>query len=60
MNSELFLLNKMPGCSVKSCKHWNGNTKNKNIKYFSFPKDPVLAEKWIGACANDNINIQNG
>lgn len=40
----------MPCCSVKFCKNWNGNSKSKNIKFFTFPKDPDLAKEWIKRC----------
>jgi len=32
----------MPGCAVKLCHNWNGNTKGKQIKYFFFPKNKDL------------------
>lgn len=50
----------MPGCSVKSCTNWNGNTRNTDIHYFRFPKDEEIVNKWIEACSNDNLNLTNG
>ena len=50
----------MPGCSVKCCSNWNGNTKNTNIHYSRFLKDEEILQKWIGACNNNNLNLKNG
>lgn len=50
----------MPGCAVKFCPNWNGNTKHKGIKYFRFPKDPQLVSQWLKACGKDNVNLKHG
>ena len=50
----------MPGCSVKFCTNWNGNTKSTDIRFFRFPKDKQIISKWIEACNDPNLNITNG
>lgn len=41
---------KIPGCSIESCKNWNNNVNTAEIKFFRFPRDPEMKNKWIKAC----------
>ncbi|XP_024889181.1 uncharacterized protein LOC112465712 isoform X1 [Temnothorax curvispinosus] len=46
-------------CNVKGCGNYPAKTRKiegKKIKYFSFPKDPALFNKWRQACGKENIS----
>ncbi|XP_018366187.1 PREDICTED: THAP domain-containing protein 1-like [Trachymyrmex cornetzi] len=45
-------------CNVNGCGNYLAKTKKigGKIKYFSFPKDPVLSNKWHQACGKKNIS----
>lgn len=47
----------MPSCSFKTCK--NTSRKNKNVRYFLFPKNTEMIEKWKIFC-KENVNPNNG
>ncbi|GLV38194.1 uncharacterized protein CBL_12840 [Carabus blaptoides fortunei] len=50
----------MPGCAIANCENNNTRTKNKEVKYFSFPKNAEFKKKWIHACRrSDKINLKN-
>lgn len=49
----------MPGCALASCTNYNRNKKGKDIKYFRFPKNEDLANRWIVACRRkDKIKLK--
>lgn len=51
----------MPSCTVSYCKNFNTNTKETDIKYFSFPKYEDMAKQWITACKRSvKVNLKNG
>ncbi|XP_024884500.1 uncharacterized protein LOC112462755 [Temnothorax curvispinosus] len=46
-------------CNVKGCGNYLAKTRKiegNKIKYFSFPKDPALCNKWRQACGKENIS----
>lgn len=50
-------------CIVKGCGNYLAKTKKtaeSKIKYFTFPKNPEIAEQWRKACGKDDVNIKNG
>lgn len=49
----------MVACSIKTCKNRSENVKEKRIKFFSFPKNPEFASKWMKACDKE-INLKTG
>ncbi|XP_077268872.1 uncharacterized protein LOC143900948 isoform X1 [Temnothorax americanus] len=49
-------------CNVKGCGNYLAKTRKiegNKIKYFSFPKDPALCNKWRQACGKENISPKN-
>lgn len=44
----------MPSCAIKNCKNNWRNTKGTGVRYFSFPKEKEMREKWkvIFTCNN--------
>lgn len=49
-------------CVVKGCGNYSSKTKKtagSKIKYFTFPKNPEIAEEWHKACGKD-VNFQTG
>ncbi|XP_071572656.1 uncharacterized protein [Temnothorax nylanderi] len=52
----------MPTCCVRNCKSRSGGaTKTKDIKFFPFPQNRELKEKWLEAChrEEENLNINS-
>ena len=49
----------MVACSIKTCKNCSENIKEKRIKFFSFPKNPEFASKWMKACDKE-VNLKTG
>ncbi|XP_024883784.1 uncharacterized protein LOC112462305 [Temnothorax curvispinosus] len=46
-------------CNVKGCGNYLAKIRKiegNKIKYFSFPKDPALCNKWRQACGKENIS----
>ncbi|TGZ57000.1 Uncharacterized protein DBV15_10447 [Temnothorax longispinosus] len=46
-------------CNVKECGNYLAKSRKieeNKIKYFSFPKDPALCNKWRQACGKENIS----
>lgn len=53
----------MPTCCIRNCKSRSGGaTKTRDIKFFTFPQDHVLREKWLKACnrEEENLNMNGG
>lgn len=49
----------MPICSVFGCKNRNSNTQG--VKFYSFPKESDVQNKWIVACGRkDGFNLKTG
>lgn len=48
----------MKYCVVKDCK--SSKQDDKNLKYFTFPKDPEIKKVWINACGKKNVNWKSG
>ncbi|XP_071630365.1 uncharacterized protein [Temnothorax longispinosus] len=55
----LICLFKMPMCSVSGCKNKSENAKEKNIQFFSYPKDEETALKWMQAANKNKVNLKN-
>ncbi|XP_071653523.1 uncharacterized protein [Temnothorax longispinosus] len=49
----------MPMCSVSGCKNRSENAKEKNIQFFSYPKDEETALKWMQAANKNKVNLKN-
>ncbi|XP_071637807.1 uncharacterized protein [Temnothorax longispinosus] len=49
----------MPMCSVSGCKNKSENAKEKNIQFFSYPKDEETALKWMQAANKNKVNLKN-
>ncbi|XP_075229648.1 uncharacterized protein LOC142329169 isoform X7 [Lycorma delicatula] len=50
----------MPNCAVKGCNNYNRKTKGTNIRYYTFPKDKEMQDKWLTVCKNRQlINLLN-
>ncbi|KAL1488226.1 hypothetical protein ABEB36_015181 [Hypothenemus hampei] len=50
----------MPGCAVSNCSNYNKKTKGTGVKYFSFPKDFKMCNKWFSMCnRKDPVNFKN-
>ena len=49
----------MPSCSIKPCHNNNTNTKGRNIQFHRFPKNAEIVSKWVAACGNENLNLEN-
>lgn len=45
----------MPTCYVKNCTN---RTLTKNIKFFQFPKEPVILQQWLKACGKNEVEIK--
>ncbi|KYM94024.1 hypothetical protein ALC62_15353 [Cyphomyrmex costatus] len=43
----------MPHCFVLNCKNRTGYTFSKNVRYYSFPRNPKLRSEWLTACQKD-------
>ncbi|XP_016992476.2 uncharacterized protein [Drosophila takahashii] len=43
-------------CAVKNCGNNNRNSNRKKWRYFHFPKEKELLQKWIDFCQRNNIN----
>ncbi|KFM79827.1 THAP domain-containing protein 1, partial [Stegodyphus mimosarum] len=49
----------MPSCAVYGCSNTNRKTKGTGIRYFSFPNNPDLINKWLIACKRkDKVNVK--
>ena len=46
-------------CVVKDCWSWK-EAKEKKLKFFLFPKNPIIKKKWILACGKENVNTASG
>ena len=47
-------------CSVYGCSNTWIKTKGSDVKYFRFPKDKLLQDKWLTACRRaDAVNVKN-
>ncbi|KYQ50136.1 hypothetical protein ALC60_10779 [Trachymyrmex zeteki] len=44
----------MPNCYIKNCKNC---IRTENIKFFQFPKDPVIRQQWLKACRKNKSEI---
>jgi len=51
----------MPSCFVDGCRNNTTSGKNNNIRYYSFPKSPVMKSKWLEACGKSpSRNVKYG
>ncbi|XP_071575761.1 uncharacterized protein [Temnothorax nylanderi] len=49
----------MPTCSVTTCKNRSENAKERNIQFFSFPKNEETVLKWMQAANKNKVNLKN-
>lgn len=50
----------MPNCAVYGCNNYSQKTKGTVIKYYKFPSNVDLQNKWVNACKRlDKINLTN-
>ncbi|KAL1488843.1 hypothetical protein ABEB36_014638 [Hypothenemus hampei] len=50
----------MPSCAIFGCNNYTRKTKGTDIKYFRFPRDTDMQQKWIRACERkDEFKIKN-
>jgi len=49
-------------CAVKRCKNYYRKTKKmqKEVQYFSFPKNKEIALKWLEVCEKQDISVIKG
>ncbi|XP_071567395.1 uncharacterized protein [Temnothorax nylanderi] len=45
----------MPSCYIQNCTN---RTVTKNIKFFQFPKEPVVLQQWLKACGKNEGEIK--
>ncbi|XP_071643599.1 uncharacterized protein [Temnothorax longispinosus] len=45
----------MPTCYIQNCTN---RTVTKNIKFFQFPKEPVILQQWLKACGKNEGEIK--
>ncbi|EZA57382.1 hypothetical protein X777_02645 [Ooceraea biroi] len=48
----------MPLCCVKYCTSRTSYKKTENMKYFRFPKDAVIRQRWFDARQKTDLNIK--
>ncbi|XP_003426107.5 uncharacterized protein LOC100678215 [Nasonia vitripennis] len=48
----------MVSCKIKGCKNRSDKKGQPKLHFFSFPKDPETASKWIEVCKH-SVNIKN-
>lgn len=50
----------MPNCAVFGCNNTNRKTKGTGVKYYTFPKNNDLAQRWLQLCSRkDQVNLSH-
>ncbi|GAB6021328.1 hypothetical protein CHUAL_003938 [Chamberlinius hualienensis] len=58
IKSQTFYTGEMACCAVVGCS--NNKKKNKDLKFYGFPKDEITSKQWVVACRRkDSINTKS-